>query len=323
VQAARREEPTILVVGSTMTDMIVYADRLPDVGETIVGNTFSLGFGGKGANQAVMCALLGASVQFVGCLGRDTFGQMTLENLDGYGIDTSAITFTEEAATGAAPIWVDATGENRIIVVPGANNLLDPDDVERVVREVRADVVLTQLELPEQCVAQALRAAKDVGSVSILNPAPMRTVDEEILGLASWLIPNRSELDAIANLLSLEPNPDLGELTSGCAASLGTDLVVTVGADGALVYDRALAMLTAVSAPAATPVDTTGAGDAFVGAFAYAIALGASPASAATFGCACASKSVEAQGTQTSFPRGADLDRLKHTLHVPVGQSHE
>ena len=173
MQEGRRAEPTILVVGSTMTDMIAYADRFPGAGETVIGDSFSLGFGGKGANQAVMCALLGASVQFVGCLGQDMFGQMTLENLSSFGIDTSTVTFTDGAATGVAPIWVDATGENRIIVVPGANGMLEPETIDTAVRSARADVVLTQLEVPERCVAQALRSAKDVGITSILNPAPM------------------------------------------------------------------------------------------------------------------------------------------------------
>jgi ribokinase len=316
VAGASREEPTILVVGSTMTDMIAYADRFPDAGETVIGNAFSLGFGGKGANQAVMCTLLGASVRFVGCLGQDTFGEMTLENLSSFGIDTSAVTFTDDAATGAAPIWVDGTGENRIIVVPGANNMLEPRVVDATVRSARADVVLTQLELPEECVLQALRTANEIGSISILNPAPMAEVERDLLGLASWLIPNRSELESIARLLSLPSELGLRELVLKCAAALETDLVVTVGADGVLVCDHNLATIDPVDAPTAAPVDTTGAGDAFVGAFAYAIAIGALPAAAAAFGCACAAASVEAQGTQTSFPRGAWLDEIKQSLRV-------
>ena len=316
MQEGRRAEPTILVVGSTMTDMIAYADRFPGAGETVIGDSFSLGFGGKGANQAVMCALLGASVQFVGCLGQDMFGQMTLENLSSFGIDTSTVTFTDGAATGVAPIWVDATGENRIIVVPGANGMLEPETIDTAVRSARADVVLTQLEVPERCVAQALRSAKDVGITSILNPAPMGAVGHELLGLCSWLIPNRSELEAIARILSLPSELEVHELGRKCASALETDFVVTVGADGVLVCDHAVGSVTAVDAPAATPIDTTGAGDAFVGAFAYAIAVGALPADAAAFGCACASASVEAQGTQTSFPRGAPLERIKQSLHV-------
>lgn len=308
-------EPTVLVIGSTMIDMIAYADRVPEPGETLVGNTFSLGFGGKGANQAVMCALLGASVRLVGCLGQDQFGQMTLDNLNSFGIDTSAVTFSDRAATGAAPIWVDATGENRIIIVPGANNMLDPDVVEAVVREARADVVLTQLELPDACVDRALRTANEVGSVSILNPAPMRSVQRELLSLCTWLIPNRAELEGIANLLSLDDGMDLGELAAACVAAIGSNLVVTVGADGALICDRDFGRAV-VGAPRAAVVDTTGAGDAFVGAFAYALAVGASAVDAVAFGCACASASVEAPGTQTSFPRADRLEQFRPLLEL-------
>jgi ribokinase len=315
VPRADSVEPTIVVVGSTMTDMIAYAGRLPDAGETVVGDSFSLGFGGKGANQAVMCALLGAAVHFVGCLGDDVFGRMTLENLASHGIDTTRVSFTAEAATGAAPIWVDATGENRIIVVPGANNMVEIAAIDSGVRS-DADIVLAQLELPEQCVAHALRTARAVGRTSILNPAPMGAVDPELLGLCTWLIPNRSELDAIAGLLKLDPDLDLAELARRCAAALDTNLVVTLGADGALLCEDAA--LTPVAAPSVTPVDTTGAGDAFVGAFAYAIARGATASIAAAFGCACAATSVQSHGTQTSFPRGEKLDRIKQKLNAPT-----
>jgi ribokinase len=129
-----------------MTDMIAYTAVLPDAGETVVGESFALGFGGKGANQAVMAALLGATVQFVGSLGDDVFGDMTVENLKSFGIDTSTVVVTEGEASGAAPIWVDSTtGENRIIIVPGANDHLPADVVGSAVAAARPAVVLTQL----------------------------------------------------------------------------------------------------------------------------------------------------------------------------------
>jgi ribokinase len=315
VEEVNRQAPTILVVGSTMTDMIAYTERVPSAGETVTGDEFSLGFGGKGANQAVMCALLGASVTFVGSLGNDVFGRMTLENLASFGIDTSPVLFTDQAASGAAPIWVDRTGENRIIVVPGANNLLDPEVVTTAIAMVRADAVLMQFEIPEPCVEAALRAANDVGSITIVNPAPMRTVPQNLLSHATWVIANRSELDAIAGLLTITPTGSLVRLVDQCAAALRTNLVVTLGVDGVLVHDRAEASTVAVPAPRADVVDTTGAGDAFVGAFAYAVALGVDDHAAAAFGCACAAASVEAPGTQTSFPRGRRLDELKLGLH--------
>lgn len=316
MQTASQSQPTILVVGSVMTDMIAYAERVPGAGETVIGERFALGFGGKGANQAVMCALLGASVAFVGSLGEDVFGRMALENLNSFGIDTSEVRFTDRAASGAAPIWVDASGENRIIVVPGANELLESARVTSAVRAARADVVLTQFEIPETCIWAALAAARAVGSESVVNPAPMRPVSRELLADATWVIPNRSELDAIAALLSLSPAGSTSQLVDACASALATNLAVTVGSDGALVRAQGASGTVAVPAPAADAVDTTGAGDAFVGAFAYAIALGADPIEAAAFGCACAAASVEAHGTQTSFPRGERLDELRRPLRL-------
>jgi ribokinase len=311
VQDGKQSPPRVLVVGSTMTDMIAYASVFPGAGETVVGESFALGFGGKGANQAVMAALLGASVQFVGSLGNDVFGEMTLENLKSFGIDTSSVVVTEGEASGAAPIWVDSTtGENRIIVVPGANNHLPPDLVRSVVESARPAVVLTQLELPDDCVRAALDAAARIGCAAILNPAPMREVSRELLERPDWVIPNETELVAIARLLGLETADGVAAVATACARTLGSNVVVTLGSDGALIC-RPGERPVPVDAPPAAAVDTTGAGDAFVGAFAYALANAASPTDAASFACACASASVNRKGTQTSFPRGDEVDRLK------------
>lgn len=305
----------MVVVGSTMTDLIAYARTLPEAGETVVGERFAVGFGGKGANQAVMCALLGATVTFVGCVGSDAFGGMTLDNFRSFGIDVSAVAVTDAAASGAAPIWVDGAGENRIIVVPGANDCLDPGDVERAVRAARPDVVLTQLEIPEACVAAALAAAAETGAISVLNPAPFRPVDRETLHAATWVVPNRTELDGIARLAGIAEGLGLDELVAETSDALGANLLVTLGEDGAKLVVREGAGVETIPAPPANAIDTTGAGDAFVGAFAFALAGGASPHDAAAFGCACASASVEARGTQTSFPRGERLAEVKSLLH--------
>jgi ribokinase len=305
-----------------MTDMIAYTERLPGPGETVTGEAFSLGFGGKGANQAVMSALLGAAVRFVGSLGDDVFGRMTLENLTSFGIDTTNVRFTDQAPSGAAPIWVDRSGENRIIVVPGANELLDPDLVAAAVAEARADVVLVQFEVPEECVEAALDAANATGSISIINPAPMRPVEKALLGKATWVIPNESELDQIGALLAIADTASVAQLTQACASETRTSIAVTVGAAGALVCDYSRSPLSAicVSAPRVNVVDTTGAGDAFVGAFAYALAVGADALDAASFACLCASASVEVAGTQTSFPRAERLEEMKRRLHVATNQ---
>jgi ribokinase len=294
-----------------MTDMIAYAAVLPAAGETVVGESFAIGFGGKGANQAVMAALLGASVQFVGSLGDDVFGEMTIENLRSFGIDTSAVVVTEGAASGAAPIWVDSTtGENRIIVVPGANNRLPADLVRSIVESAQPAVVLTQLEVPDPCVRAALDGAATIRCTTILNPAPMREVSRGLLERPDWVIPNETELAAIARLLDLEVAGDLTDVATECARTLETNVLVTLGADGALIC-RPGKPPVPIEAPPAEAVDTTGAGDAFVGALAYALANGDPPTEAATFACACASASVSRKGTQTSFPRGDEIARLK------------
>jgi ribokinase len=299
-----------------MTDMIAYSERLPGAGETVAGDRFSLGFGGKGANQAVMSALLGASVHFIGSLGDDVFGRMTLENLTSFGIDVTHVRFTDQAPTGAAPIWVDHSGENRIIVIPGANELLDPDLVASAVTELEADVVLVQFEVPGQCVEAALDAANAAGSVSVINPAPMRPVAKGLFGSATWVIPNEPELRLIGELFEIRDAGSVGQLVHACANAAGTSMAVTVGAGGAFVCDcrDERSTVVPVSAPRADVIDTTGAGDAFVGAFAYGLAVGANPVDAARFACHCASASVEAPGTQTSFPRPERLVGIKRRL---------
>jgi ribokinase len=298
-----------------MTDLIAYANKLPSAGETVVGESFEIGFGGKGANQAVMCSLLGATVHFVGCVGRDVFGEMTVENLQSFGIDTSCVASTDAAASGAAPIWVDAEGENRIIVVPGANDLLSPEAVDNALRTIGAGgVVVCQLEIPESCVERALRGADAIGAVSILNPAPMTDIDLELLRLCTWLIPNESELAAIGRRLALDRDMGVNDTTEGVSRLLDVDIVVTLGAGGAVIFERTNGVLLPLRAPSVRVLDTTGAGDAFVGAFAYAIGLGAAPEAAGHFACACASDSVARRGTQSSFPRDEAVVELKHPL---------
>ena len=309
------DAPRIAVVGSVMADMMVALDRVPEGGETLPGNSFALGHGGKGANQAVMAALLGAEVSMVACVGADEFGDQALENFRRYGISTAGMRRLENVSTGVAPIWVDATGENRIVIVPGANQLMTVDQVEAAFTEgPMPSVVLCQLEIPTSCVHAALRRGADGGAVTILNPAPAADIAPETLGLATWLVPNEIEFARLAP-------PVIGQQTSGvldddiCAFArvLGVGVAVTLGRAGVLVHDgRASAGPLRIPAPAVEATDTSGAGDAFVGAFGWALARAASPEEAAVFGCACAASSVQRRGTQASFPRGAELSSLKN-----------
>jgi ribokinase len=289
-----RGRPVIVVVGSMNVDQIAYTPRVPAAGETVMGERYVMGFGGKGANQAVMARRLGAQVVFVGALGQDVLGDMTVDNMVGQGIDTRFIARVA-GSSGVAPIWVEPDGTNRIIVVAGANDLVVPEAAAAAIRSLdRVDVVLGQLEIPQAATAAAFAAARERHAPTILNPAPAAPLDPDLIGVTDWLIPNESELATLAG-------HDGGhERFRGFAARTGTRLVVTLGSEGALLvgqdgtYDR-------VAAPPVTPVDTTGAGDAFVGAFAYGLAAGLPELQAVRLGVALASDSVTKPGTQSSF----------------------
>lgn len=288
-----KRAPRIVVVGSTMIDLISYADPLPAAGETVVGTDFRLGFGGKGANQAVMAARLGAEVVFVNRVGDDLFGELTRENLARHGIATDRVATVPGASTGAAPIWVEKDGTNRIIVVPGANETLDGEAVRSALATLEgADCVLCQLEIPADGVAEAMRIGRDWGCPTILNPAPAAALDDDLLALVDWLVPNESEFESLFH----EPPVD----DEALLRARNDGLVVTLGAAGvAATSDRSVHRLTP---PSVDAVDTTGAGDAFLGGFAYALAAGDDLHEALRTANACGALSVTQRGTQTSLP---------------------
>jgi ribokinase len=292
----------LIVVGSMMIDQITYCERVPDEGETLVAHRYEQGFGGKGANQAVMAARLGAHVAMLGCVGDDDLGRATIANLESNGVDAIRVSAIAGVATGVAPIWVDRRGANRILVAPGANAAVDVGMVEAGFAN-RDDiaVVLAQMETPQPASAEAFRLAREGTAVTILNPAPAATIDDRLLGLTDWLIPNESEYE----LLFGSP-PDADFITSR-AADRPYGLIVTIGAAGAIVSDSS--QTSVVSAPPVRDVvDTTGAGDAFVGAFAAGLTAGLEPVAAASLGCVAGSLAVRAAGTQRSFPSRRDVE---------------
>ncbi len=295
-----------------MVDMIAYADRIPDPGETLHGRGFALGFGGKGANQAVMAALLGAQVSMVGCVGDDMFGPMTIDNFKGFGIDVTQFRKLPGITSGVAPIWVEPSGVNRIIVVSGANAGITEDQVSAALDTPSApDVVLCQLEIPQPIVRLAFELGRRRGSITILNPAPADLVDPAILELCDWLIPNEHEFAAIARVLGIDSPGDVESRIGRISRLIDTSVVVTQGAEGATLCLRENGTVEHVPAPRVQATDTTGAGDAFVGAFAFALATGAFPTEAVHLGCACAAASVTRRGTQSSFPRGDEIVALR------------
>jgi ribokinase len=291
--------PRILVVGSTMIDLVAYADRLPDDGETLVGTSYETGFGGKGANQAVMAARFGADVAMVNTLGDDDHGTAYLERFAEEGIETTFIRRVP-GSSGVAPIWVDRRGTNRIIIVPGANEAVLPEVAAEAVEAFRPDVVIGQFEIPQRTTAAGFAAARRIGATTVLNPAPAAPVEAELVAVTDWLIPNGPEFGLIAGT-PLGGAPDAEAATvRALGDQLGVSLVVTLGERGALVVPRGEPE-SWVDAPVVDAIDTTGAGDAFVGAFAVGLALGRSPVAAVRLGCVAAADSVTRRGTQASY----------------------
>ena len=289
--------PAVMVVGSMNIDLIAYTQRAPGPGETVIGERFQQGFGGKGANQAVMARLLGADVAFVGALGDDQFATTTLENFAKVGVDASGV-MRVPGSSGVAPIWVEADGTNRIIVVSGANDLVTADHAADRVRAAEAlGVVVGQFEIPQEVTLAAFAAAHGRAARTILNPAPAAEITPELLERTDWLIPNEVEFGILAGV-SGEPSD---EDFAAYSERTDTRLVVTLGARGAALV-RADGSVQRLPSVEVTAVDTTGAGDAFVGAFAVGLAMGWTDEQAVRLGIACASDSVTRTGTQSSFP---------------------
>lgn len=291
--------PWLTVVGSTMIDQISYLERMPERGETVLGRRFAQGFGGKGANQAVMASRMGARVSMVNALGDDGYGTETLANFARHGVDTTHVRRVP-GASGVAPIWVEPDGSNRIIIVPGANAGLRPEHAtEAVAAQDRVDVVIGQFEIDQAVTTAAFQAARTRGAVTILNPAPAAAIDPGLAAVSDWVIPNEHELAIIAGELGLTDDPGPPAL-SAIASRLGTRLLVTLGERGAVLVGSDGAV-TSIPAPRVDVVDTTGAGDAFVGAFGFAIGSGWDETDGVRLACAIASESVRSPGTQASF----------------------
>lgn len=286
----------IVVVGSTNIDLIAYTQRVPEAGETVVGDRFQMGFGGKGANQAVMARLLGSEVCMISCLGDDVYGQMYLDNFAKFGVDTEHVHLAA-GASGVAPIWVEPDGTNRIIIIPGANDLLTPDQAASGVgANPSTSMVIGQFEIPQEVTTAGFRAARAQGSVTVLNPAPAAPITPELLEMTDWLIPNEIEFGLIGGG---DPSDDRD--LSRFSVETRCRLVVTLGEAGAALV-ASDGSVERFPAHPVIAVDTTGAGDAFVGAFAHGLAMGLGDSLAVRLAMSCASDSVTRPGTQTSFP---------------------
>jgi len=298
--------PRIAVVGSANTDLITFTDVFPRPGETLFGKSFDLGFGGKGANQAVASRLCGADVLMVAKVGDDLFGQATINNFASFGIDTTHVQIVAGTPTGVAPIFVEPNGQNRIIVVKGANDRLGPADVDAAAADLRRmDAIILQFEVPLETIYYTIRFARAHGIRCIVNPAPAVPANLAELAGADYFIPNESEAEQLTGL----PVRSEAE-AAACAAALIDKgfrrVVITLGARGSLVADAA--GHTYVPPFAVTASDTTGAGDAFIGSFAVFLAEGVPEQDAVARANLYAALSTTRIGTQKSFPRRADFE---------------
>jgi ribokinase len=299
--------PKICVVGASNIDLISYAPRLPKLGETLPGTRFQMGFGGKGANQAVMAAKLGGDVTVVTKVGQDIFGDDIRKNFATYAMDTTHVATTAEAMTGVAPIWVEeSSGDNAIIVALGANDLLSPADIEAAKPALAAaQIVVCQWEILTETVLAALHLAHEAGVRTIFNPAPAREqLPAEVYRYIDILCPNETETELLTGMPVATQNEAIAAARVLLDRGVGT-VILTLGARGSLLVTPETAQ--AVPTPSVRAVDTTGAGDAYVGSLAYFLAAGKPLPVAMERASRIAAISVQAPGTQRSFPNAADL----------------
>lgn len=296
----------ICVIGSSNIDLTARVPRLPKLGETLKGYTFHLGYGGKGANQAVTAAKLGARVTMVTKLGRDVFGEDTLKNYRAHGVDTTFIRFDDAHASGIAMIFVDDHAQNCIVIVPGANATLGPDDVRAAAYAIRAaDALVCQLETPIETTLEAFRIARAANVRTILNPAPAASLPAELLTLTDICIPNEIEIEMLTGVSVTSVTESERAARALLARGVRT-VIVTLGERGALlVTNDTVEHVVPITVSA---VDPTGAGDAFIGSLAVFLGEGMVLRDAIRRANAIAALSVTKPGTQTSFPKRDEAD---------------
>ncbi|AVG24215.1 ribokinase [Pontimonas salivibrio] len=304
----------VVVLGNTNVDLVAYVPREVAEGETIIASDFTIGLGGKGANQAVAARRAGSAVSFIGRVGTDSFGEMMLEGLSQEGIDLAHLEQID-GPSGNATIWVQPDGANRITVFLGASGKITPEAAEHAVStHSQAKFFVSQLELGHDVVLAGLGSAKSHGMTTVLNIAPYSALSPEMLEHTDWLIANEGELEALLTDVGIETTLELspGELIEQVPAwseAIGTNVVVTLGSQGALGHAAGSEPYFA-EAPKVTAIDTVGAGDCFVGYFVSALNGGHPWQQALRSGVHAASESVQRLGAQASYPAAEDAKRF-------------
>ncbi|MGC2173270.1 MAG: ribokinase [Candidatus Sulfotelmatobacter sp.] len=291
--------PRIAVVGSANIDLTTFTDQFPKPGETIFGQRFDLGFGGKGANQAVAARLCGADVFMVARVGSDLFGPPTIENFKKRGIDATHVKQVEGLSSGVAPIFVEPNGQNRILVVKGANDALKPADVDLAAETLKAaDCIVLQFEIPLETVYHTIAFARKNGIRCILNPAPAQPVDARALKDLDYFVPNESEAETVSGI-AVRNVEDAKKCSKKLIAGGIRRVIITLGANGSLLAGDAVSEY--VPPFAVKSIDSTGAGDAFIGSFAVFLAEGMPEREAVRRANLYAGLSTTGIGTQKSF----------------------
>lgn len=296
----------IVVIGSSNTDMTVMTDRLPVPGETVLGGLFSMGNGGKGANQAIAAKRLGGDVSFICKVGQDLFGHNSVEHYKKEGIDIAGIMYSDEPS-GVALITVDKKAENCIVVASGSNNDISVDDIEANKKVIESSgIVLLQLEIPVAAVLRAAKLAHDAGAYVVLNPAPACELPDEIYKYISLMIPNQTE---ITLMTGIEARDEAGaaKAAESLRAKGVKDVIVTMGAKGSIIYYNGVAEF--IPSKKVKAVDTTAAGDTFCGALCVALSEGKGLVEAAKFATCASAITVQKMGAQESIPYRKDIER--------------
>lgn len=298
--------PNIAVIGSLNMDIVVESDRFPVQGETLLGKAIRFLPGGKGANQAVASARLGASTRMIGAVGGDSFGRELLQALTNEGIECEGVRAIPDATTGIANIFV-SQGDNSIIVLSGANHLLSPEDIDRSKQAIeQADIVLLQLEIPLEAVSHAAKLAKSFGKTVVLNPAPAQPLPESLLRDVDYITPNRTELSL---LTGSSDNDDLEASMRKLIGMGARHVITTLGSEGS-AFIEAGGPLVQVPGHKVPVVDTTGAGDSFNAALAYSLALRKSLEESVSFAAKVSALAVTKFGAQPGMPTLEEVEQF-------------